>query len=166
MTRSEELRNKLLAARDARWSLIAELDCGDGSLIVISSNMPGEDKAKADGLVNWAENELTRLSGAETVRTVQDAAGRAVFMKTSLNPSEMKKAGVALEELHPFCRLLDIDIYSGTKAFGRAEAGMGRRKCLICGESAADCIITEKHTHAEAVSAAEKLLSGFHNQNF
>ncbi|MCD8491623.1 MAG: hypothetical protein LRY51_06825 [Geovibrio sp.] len=49
MTRSEELRNKLLAARDARWSLIAELDCGDGSLIVISSNMPGEDKAKADG---------------------------------------------------------------------------------------------------------------------
>ncbi|MCD8569164.1 MAG: hypothetical protein LRY50_12920 [Geovibrio sp.] len=46
MTRSEELRNKLLAARDARWSLIAELDCGDGSLIVISSNMPGGGQGK------------------------------------------------------------------------------------------------------------------------
>ncbi|QAR32603.1 hypothetical protein EP073_04030 [Geovibrio thiophilus] len=166
MTRSEELRNKLLEARDARWSLITGLESGEGSLIVISSNMPGEDKAKADGLVSWAATELKKLISAETLQTAQDAAGRAVFMKTLLNPADAKKAGVCLEELHPFCRLLDIDVYSGTTAFGRKEAGLGRRKCLLCGASAADCIRTEKHTHAEAVSAAEKLLSGFHNKNF
>jgi len=161
LTQSEELRNKLLQARDARWQLIAELDEGNRCLVMISSNMPGEQKHMADGIVAWAEAELKKRIQAKTLKTIQDAAGRAVFMKTPLKPAEAKKAGVGLEELYPFCRLLDIDIYCGGKAFGRTEAGMSKRQCLICAENAADCIRTGRHTYEESVSAAEKLIREF-----
>ena len=163
MTQSEELRNKLLQARDARWQLVTELDDGDGCLVMISSNMPGEHKHRADGIVSWAESELKKMIQIKTLKVIEDTAGRAVFMKTALHPAETKKAGVGLEELYPFCRLLDIDIYCGGKAFGRTEAGIGRRQCLICRQIAADCIRTGRHTYEESVRAAEKLISGFNS---
>lgn len=160
MTQSEELRNKLLNARDRRWKLIESLSCGR-VLIVVSSNIPGADKHKANGLISWAERRLRKEALAETVETAQDEAGTAVFMHTALSPAEAKKAAVEIENRHDYCRLLDIDIYADSETFGRKEAGLEPRKCFICGQDAFNCIRTGKHTHAETLNAAEKLIQLF-----
>lgn len=157
---SEELRNRLLGARDRRWQLIESLSCGR-VLIVVSSNMPGADKHKADGLIRWAEKQLKKAVRAETIETAKDEAGTAVFMQTAFYPADAKKAAVKIETEHDFCRLLDIDIYLDSEAFSRKSAGFEPRKCLICTMNAFDCIRAGKHTHAETISTAEKLIASF-----
>jgi holo-ACP synthase CitX len=162
LTQSEELKSKLLNARDRRWRLIESLSCGK-VLIVVSSNMPGINKRKADDLIFWAERQLKKNANAVTIETAQDEAGTAVFMYAPLTSGEAKKVAIELENEYDFCRLLDVDIYTNSETFGRKEAGLDPRQCLICGSNAFNCIRTGKHKYAEAVSAAEKLIELFHS---
>lgn len=159
---SDGLRNKILEARQTRWDFLQTCADATDTLIVISVNMPGENKSEADGLCIWAEDELKRLVRLRHLRTFRDAAGTAVFLKTAVSPEQIKKAAVAVEERHPFCRLLDIDVYTGSgEALDRKSGGLPPRKCFLCGEPAVDCIRRGTHGYAETLDAAGKLLEQF-----
>lgn len=161
-----ELKNSILKARQQRWDNLMMLTetCTNGCIAAITGNAPGavKDSPALRELIGHAEKGMAKSAQALTIGSYGDAAGYVVFMHCPLSIKEAKEIAVVIETAHEWNRLLDIDIYGAQGAAAdRRSMGLAPRKCLLCGEPAADCIRIQKHDYCDIVRETERLLRGF-----
>jgi len=162
-----ELKNSILKARQQRWDNLMHLShtCKSGCIVTIAGNAPGamKDSPALRELIARAEKAMVDDAEALTIGSYGDAAGYIVFMRSQMNMQDAKTAAVSIESKHEWNRLLDIDIYGkGGSSADRRSMGLAPRKCLLCGEPAADCIRTQRHDYCDIFAETERLLKGFH----
>lgn len=87
------------------------------------------------------------------------ATGSEACFVADLDPMELKRLAVELEEHCPFGRLFDMDVLApGGEKLDRESLGLGERRCLICGGPARACARSRKHTVEELRRRTEELL--------
>ena len=100
--------------------------------------------------------------GLSMLERSSDALGPYAIIALAIDPSEVKKACIALETGHPAARLVDLDVYSATGVqIDRASLGIAARPCLVCQSPAVDCIRRKRHSLDEVIAKTHELLSTF-----
>jgi holo-ACP synthase CitX len=163
-TPSGESRRRLLAARDARQARIDEaMREARGSVVALSLAIPGEEKAPsgAAGLFAWAaERVADTWRDARVLHEGSDALGPFALWDLAAPPREAKARCISIEGSRAAARLLDLDVYSpGGECLDRAALGLPPRRCLCCDAAARECILLRRHSHAELVRSALRLLA-------
>jgi holo-ACP synthase len=163
---SEKLRNNILAARDRRQELLeGYLAQGAPATMFLSLNIPGPDKnlPGVRGLFAWALQSLAvGFPGQTLERQSDDGLGPCGIMRLELAAPEVKQRCLAVETAHPFCRLLDLDVYDArARQVDRASLGLPPRPCLVCGLPAGECIRLGRHTIHEILERTDELLTHF-----
>jgi triphosphoribosyl-dephospho-CoA synthase len=171
--RSGASGSDLLAARDARAALIARLCArrdGDGhrapprALVFASLAVPGPDKTPAGAgaaLACGVEALRRALAGRpwEELDRGTDALGPWATVGLEADPEPVKRAAAGIEGSLPFGRVLDLDVYAeGGRPVDRAGLGLPQRRCLVCEESARECITLRRHAGGEPAARAAALL--------
>ena len=161
------LMSDFLDARDARQRRLQQLSSelgGAASILMISANIPGADKHRpgVSRLLREALDSLQEALGLEMCASLTDLLGPFLFASTKAAPLDAKRVSVALESGRPAARLLDVDVYDpqGVQV-DRARLGLPQRSCLICGESARECIRLRRHSQPELLACVDKLLEPF-----
>lgn len=106
------------------------------------------------------EGQLARVKASCLYQEQFDAdTGSEACFVADLNPMELKRLTVELEENCEFGRLFDMDVLApdGEK-LDRASLGLGERRCLICGGPARACARSRTHTVEELYRKTEDLL--------
>jgi holo-ACP synthase CitX len=156
------LRQQLLAARDARQSTV-ERGCGNGrTLIFVGTNVPGPDKdVPGVGQVFGAALRAlaAAVSSGRPFEHGRDVLGPWAALAALGPADEVKRAAVRIEERGPGGRLVDIDVYAPDgRPVDRRFLGLGPRQCLLCGEAAVDCVRAGRHDAGAVAAAAMALL--------
>lgn len=160
------LRSELLAARDAREAaLTALLDGATGTLVAVSSAIPGPDKTPpgSAALFAWGLRELReRLGACQILADGDDALGPYGIAATAADPDQVKVVALTIEAAMPAARLLDFDVYAANGSrIGRADIGQPARRCLLCVEPATDCIRLNRHSMEHLLDHVGYLLAPF-----
>lgn len=161
----DELRSRLLTARDQRDEIVEEYKFFEGSTLVLSTNIPGVNKLP-DGICELFSSGCKavkdRLNVSQVI-TGEDAAGLYMVCNCEEMSETAKRIAVWIEENLPAGRLLDIDIYKQGEQLGRREIGLPARKCIVCGDPAVDCIRSKKHDVHIITNQVEKMLQRTHS---
>ena len=162
----EKLQHSIIAARDQRQELLAGyLASGYAAIIVISLNIPGPDKnlPGVQELFSWVLNGLDEAFPAVLKHCQPDnILGPYRLMLLNLNPAEVKRHCIAVETAHPFCRLLDLDVYDATgNQVDRASLGVPPRSCFVCDLPAVECIRLKRHSFHEIKAKTDEFLAHF-----
>ncbi|UFS71982.1 citrate lyase holo-[acyl-carrier protein] synthase [Geomonas sp. RF6] len=142
------LESSILAARDRRQAQLESFAPHSPCLIMLSLNIPGPEKSgeRAQRLFNWALTRLADEAPVELLFSGTDPLGPYALYQTRLTPRGAKEKAVAIEGSEPAGRLIDLDVYDTSgSAFGRSLLGLAPRRCLVCGESAAECMRLKRH---------------------
>jgi holo-ACP synthase len=162
----EKLQHSIIAARDQRQELLTGyLTSGYAATIVISLNIPGPDKNPpgVQGLFSWAFNSLDEVLPTVLKHSQPDTVlGPYGLMLVNLNQAEVKRHCIAVETAHPFCRLLDLDVYDATgRQVDRASLDMPPRSCFVCDLPAVECIRFKRHSFQETTAKTHEFLAHF-----
>lgn len=157
---------QLLAARDRRHAALARvLKAGSPATLCLTLNLPGPNKtpASANPVFDWALRAATRnFPGLRLHLNDRDALGPFALATLPDDASHAKRRCLAIEESHPFARLLDLDIYSAAgQQVDRKSLGLPPRPCLICAQPAVDCMRSRRHPYPELIARAHELLTAF-----
>jgi holo-ACP synthase CitX len=163
---SAGLRNSLLSARDARQEILRRAcEQGETAVVFLSLNLPGEDKSPPGSweLFLWAGSSLMgALPGWVLRHRGFDALGSCSLFAGEGDPTSVKRRCMALESAHPFCRLLDLDVYDGDgNPVDRALLGLPPRECLLCSGPARECIRLQRHGGRKLKEKVRELLLPF-----
>lgn len=75
---------------------------------------------------------------------------------------DVKRACCAIEDNHPFGRLMDLDALEESGGMvspvSRDRVGMEPRRCLVCGRPARECMRSRKHSGEELLRKIDELL--------
>lgn len=156
----------LLAARDGRQEALARhLAGGAFATVTLALNVPGANKLRpgADGLFEWARATLcAAFPGWQDLSVRRDALGPFALVHVPVAAAEAKTRCLRIEARRPFARLVDLDVYDGQgRQIDRARLGLPARRCLACGESAAECIRLGRHRRDEIEGITDELLAPF-----
>lgn len=160
------LRSSLLAARDARHELLCQaLRNRHGTVVFLTLNLPGADKNPpgSAGLFRWARLCLVEALPvmAESFHGIDALGPFALFAGTGVTQS-IKSRCMAVEAVHPFGRLLDLDVYDALgRPVDRALLGHPPRSCLLCRRPARECIRLQRHSDGELNEKTHELLAPF-----
>lgn len=160
----EKYRAELIQARELRQKKIDQLGkSANGVVIVISTSVPGVDKYPSgiESLFKWAILTVKMELGITEwlAPVIYDVLGPYSICTSDIDEFDVKRRCVAIEEMTPAARLLDLDVYTKSgQQLGRREMGLGARKCLICDDRAIHCIRNKKHTQQHVRSHVSKLL--------
>lgn len=158
------LKLEFLRARDVRQqkldSYIAH-SAPETSIFFISSNIPGNDKYRTGicHLLSNAIDSLKRDINLKILSTNRDILGPFYIATSPLSPIDAKVAAMALENQHPYHRLLDLDVYDlDGNQVDRAKLGFAPRRCLLCNEPVNECILLKRHSIKELLNYIDNLL--------
>lgn len=161
------LWNLILADREKRYDFICKILyeynlpvlCGKINYPSENKNTLESDKA-FDALLNEIRKEFKENIVFEKILYGFD--GKSVIIALNIPLKEAKLISIGIEDRHPLGRLFDIDIYDldGTPK-GRDELGFKRRKCIICGDDAKNCIVSKKHSYLEILEAVNRLILSY-----
>lgn len=161
-----KLRNEILLVREERESRRSRTAINlNQTLIQLTLNLPGPDKAPSGSgeLFHWGVQQiLATMASAEIDTEGHDVLGPWALIVTSENATRIKQQAIVLENSIPAGRLLDIDVYSqdGVQV-SRRDIESPSRPCLICENSAVDCIRNQTHNPAQLRASIDELLSSF-----
>lgn len=151
----EEKIRGILDAREARVERMEELR-GEWALpsVVVRCNYPGVDKDNPTSrrVVETLRGEVERSLGEDIKKTerVESFEGLTYIYFVERDTELLKREMVELEEVHPYGRLADIDVYrEDGRGISRGEIGRSPRRCYICHEEAHICVRSRKHTLKE-----------------
>ena len=169
----------LLGAREERWLRRLGLS-KQGTLLTLTLNIPGPDKR----LPRWLKfHDIVRadlkraltdgnFTFAHVFSHIASAGPEDHFLLKGLLAAEvpaLKQMAADFEERRPGGRLLDLDVMSYGKPFGRGTLGLPPRPCLCCSRPAKECAAAARHPLDEVLKAAERLLEAslsFKSQSF
>jgi len=73
--------------------------------------------------------------------------GPSAWIAASCSLEQLKRFAIQLEEEHSLGALIDIDISGADgEPLSRRELGFSARRCLVCGEDAAVCAASQRHS--------------------
>lgn len=138
-----------------------------GPLLCLSLNMAGPVKDfpllrlgyRAGRLL--AEAALTRAGASCRFleERLSPAGPCAFYLAQGLSPLAAKDALCAVEDGGPLGRLLDLDLLlEDGRKLSRGETGRPPRRCLLCGEAAAVCGRSRRHSVEQLQQEAVRLL--------
>ena len=146
----------LLEAREQRAARREALVSEGGVIVSMSVVTPGAVKScelsRRVGAAAEAALEAA-FPGAERLFSASTVAGPEAFFRIAGDPAAVKRATIAIENGHPWGRLIDLDVHTPAGAFSRAKIGAPPRSCLICSQPAKVCGRTKAHS-ALALRAA------------
>ena len=159
-----KLGSEIIAARNRRQELLEERFSGGYlTTVFVSLNIPGAEKNPpgVKALFSWA---LRRLLGEfpESANLMRSNDPLGPFAVISLNREAVgvKLRCIALENVQPFARLVDLDVFNGSGCqVDRAALGLLPRPCLICDQAAVDCIRLRRHAAEEVLERSNELLA-------
>ncbi|MEI7431435.1 MAG: citrate lyase holo-[acyl-carrier protein] synthase [Betaproteobacteria bacterium] len=166
LTSSDKSASKLLSARDGRQEALAQaLSQGFQSTIFLTLNIPGSDKhlSGSHGLFHWALAEVQQTFASLTsLENGSDALGNYAIIGVSQASSEVKRQCMTMESSNPAARLIDLDVYSENgEQIDRKSLGFSARPCLLCHESAVECIRVQRHDLHQVIRKVHELLTPF-----
>ncbi len=92
----------------------------------------------------------------------RDVLGPFHVAASNLPPIEAKRAAIAVESDSPSARLLDVDVYGPNgSSVDRSGLGLAPRLCLVCSETARECILLRRHSTSELLKRVDSLLRPF-----
>ncbi|MCB2338988.1 citrate lyase holo-[acyl-carrier protein] synthase [Clostridium estertheticum] len=124
------------------------------TLVSFTLNIPGQEKnnnifKKAHELgINLLEKEL----GIQNVKVVNKVvnftvAGTEAFLNIDMDPIQLKKITVSIEEKSDLGRIFDFDVINTNgEQISRRQLNLAQRKCLLCNENAKVCGRSRKHS--------------------
>lgn len=160
----------VLNAKERRARVQEQLRTEYSAVVVsMTLNMPGPVKYKPAwmGMLYDAAAEIRHACLSRSVVTLEerilhDAAGATLLVALHGDPDEIKGIAVAIEDIKPWGRLLDLDVFSASgEQVNRSLLGLPPRKCLVCEDMAAVCVRAMRHDREEVISAAMKLTELF-----
>ena len=154
----------LLAARDERALMQADMLKSFCCVLQISLNIPGMPKRIQgdEDAINRGEEILLEFIGAnpaERLALCNNAGYTVMFGLRDVNPLELKKTAVLVEELEPWCRVLDIDVISTAGHISRTDIGFLPRRCMLCEQEAKVCARLRSHSVGELRDKVQLMLS-------
>ena len=164
---------EVLAARDARAARQRRFLAASGlpllSLTLVSPG-PVKDSPGRRRLMYLAEcafaDAFHRAGWTVRMRARKDGiTGPEALWAVEVDPDLLKRSAVALEDAHPWGRLLDADVVvAGPEhepaLLAREDLGLPPRPCLVCGASVRTCLALRSHAPGAAARAAASLLVG------
>ena len=158
----------ILAAREARVRRQQELlaEWPDAALLCLTVVFPGPVKRDERSVrVGEAGVAAVREAFATAVlfEEIRDLpTGYEAFFVVDALPQEAKLRACAIEDTHPWGRLMDMDVIaSGPRPLSRTEVGLPERRCLLCDRPARECMRARTHTLAELQARIDVLLSKY-----
>ena len=156
----------ILAAREARVRRQQELlaEWPDAALLCLTVVFPGPVK-RDERSVRVGEAGVTALREAfataimlEEIRDLN--TGFEAFFVVDALPQEAKLRACAIEDTHPWGRLMDIDVVApGPRPLSRTEIGLPERRCLLCDRPARECMRARTHSIMELQACIDAILS-------
>jgi holo-ACP synthase len=138
---------------------------GHRAIVFVSLNIPGREKTPPGSgafFLAMLDQLAQTFAGLSILERSSDALGPFAIIALEIDPSEVKKACIALETAHPAARLIDLDVYSPTGVqVDRASLGVAARPCLVCQSPAVDCIRRKRHSPDQVIAKTHELLSTF-----
>jgi holo-ACP synthase CitX len=136
-----------------------------GTLLQLSLNLPVFENlpAGANALFAWGLRQVLEfLPDVESCSHGHDRLGPWALLGSSEKPQVLKQQAVILETALKAGALLNIDIYDfqGDK-LQRGALKLPPRRCILCDNSAADCLTANAHTGTELKARCKKLLASF-----
>jgi len=156
------LRRQVLDAREARQAIIDRAVGPSGSLLFVSTNVPGADKSPPglDACVFEARHAIVARLPATVLHEGRDALGPWALYRLAVAAHAAKLIAVDIEQRIGGGRLLDLDVVSADgRQVDRASLGLPPRPCLACARPAFECIRLRRHSGAEVQEAAARLLA-------
>lgn len=160
---------EMLNARDNRAILQRKLleSVADSTLLSVTMNIPGSVKTTREMktiFLKMIEEVEKNLAEAEVVsKTYQDLkTGPECFLLVKKNSIELKKRMIQLEEIHPYGRLMDLDVLyiadEQLHSISRIDLGFEPRSCLICKNNAKICARMARHSIDELIQATYQII--------
>jgi len=143
----------------------------DLPLLSITLNIPGAEKDNEQIrkifqiCLRAVKNELRKNENTRCLfeqKHFTAAGPEGFFIIKGLSEKELKKIAISVEDVHPLGRLFDIDVVSrnGHKIY-RKDVGNPLRKCIICKNTAIDCIASRKHSRKEVIKIVREMINDF-----
>lgn len=156
----ERLQTEILKSRDERQERIDKYINSGKTLISVSVNMPGCDK-KPEGIYSIFNSACNLLKEhADQVYTCDDILGPFALLTSDKSVEDSKQTAVNIENGNSWGRLIDIDIYDdGGLPVSRTSLGFPERQCLICENTAKNCIKAKNHSIEELIRAANDIIN-------
>ncbi len=156
----------ILLAKEQRVELQQELLKEGKCLISFALNIPGA--IKNDRLFTRAFQEGScriqqqlRFKSCPVLRyeSLSTAAGEQCFFLVDADALTVKQWMVQIETNSNFGRLLDIDVLrSDGSKISRSDIGMESRRCYLCGEAAASCGRSRRHSYEELLDCCVRIM--------
>ena len=164
----DKLRADILATRDRRETLVAEVIKSTRDTVVFASlNIPGAEKCPpgARPLFDAALQGVRELPGPIRLNTDgMDTLGPFAIFIAPWRADRVKRACALIEGENPGMRLVDLDVYdAGHGRIGRRELGLEPRRCFLCTRLALECIRFGRHSPEELQSHVDALLGDLSN---
>ncbi len=164
----------ILLAKEERAEMQQELLKEGKCLISFGLNIPGA--IKNDKLFTQAFHEGSRriqqqlrFKGCQQLRyeSISTAAGEQCFFVVDEDALTVKKWMVQIETDSKLGRLLDIDVLcpDGSK-ISRSDISIEARRCYLCGEAAAVCGRSRRHSYEELLEACVRIIMDELDQAF
>ena len=174
----------ILSAREARVRRQQELlaEWPDAALLCLTVVFPGPVKRDERSVrVGEAGVAAVREAFATSIlfEEIRDLpTGYEAFFAVDALPQEAKLRACAIEDTHPWGRLMDIDVLTDAphspgmtrdpsfhglsveslRPLSRTEVGLPERRCLLCDRPARECMRARTHTLAELQARIDALL--------
>jgi len=135
----------ILEDREARYYLQRDLSKEYSlPLIVARVNYPGnKNNIIVNSAFKFINLELTYLYK----KAINKSEGPVLIGVVDMDPFELKKIAIDIEENHPLGRMFDIDVYDNSfNQVSRSDVGLEPRTCIICGDVAHNCIRSLNHS--------------------
>lgn len=163
---NEKILNEILEAKEDRRLKQEEIISRyPFSLVSFTLNIPGEikDSPLYRRIHREGMKELYKLlekSGGEIIHkeVIYKITGVEGFISVDMYPMLLKVLSISIEESHPLGRIFDIDIFqSNLEQVSRIHISKEPRKCLLCEDSAINCIRLQKHNSKELLEKIQNI---------
>lgn len=158
---------KILEDREKRYEETLKLIGFDlGTVLCAKINYPGNDKnteyaKKAFRVLKKAiYKEFEGLIKLE--KNISGYDGDSMLLIIDLPDTEVKKRSIKIETEHPLGRIFDVDIYNKDGVpLSRGEFNIKERKCIVCGNSARECIVKKRHSLEEVLTKVNNMIKEY-----
>ena len=164
--KDEKILYEILESRENRASMQKNIiDKYNKSLISFTLNIPGlkKDSPKYRQIHDLGMETIIHeieKSGNKIVylNSFHKKTGPEGYLVVDMNPSDLKKMAINIEEHHKLARVFDIDVFdSNHKQISRTELGFDPRKCLLCDKDAKVCNRETSHSIEDLLEEIDQL---------
>lgn len=157
----EKALSRILQSREARSDKQKDLISKfNKNLISFTLNIPGNIKDSEvyrnihkEGMKVILDNLKHKSIPIIYKEEIQKSTGSEGYIVVDLEPLELKRMAIDIEENHFLGRIFDIDVFDFEyNQISRADLGADPRGCLLCNKEARICIRERNHTYEELIN--------------